>query len=73
MLLDTAYQRFFKRLSGKPHIKARHKFKSFTLKQTGWKLKDNRITLTLRKYDNVKWKRDFVSYHKDLFHFFKEI
>ena len=60
--IDTAYQRFFKKLGGRPHIKPRHKFKSFTLKQTGYKFKNNRITLTLRKYDNGKWKRDLVPY-----------
>lgn len=37
--LDTAYQRFFKRLSQRPprHKKVRQR-KSFTLKQAGWKL-----------------------------------
>ena len=60
--IDAAYVRFFKKLGGKPRIKPRHKFKSFTLKQAGWKLTDNRITITFRKYDNGKWKYDRVPY-----------
>ncbi|MYK16727.1 transposase [Candidatus Poribacteria bacterium] len=61
--IDAAYVRFFKKLGGKPHIKPRHKFKSFTLKQSGWKLKENRITITLRKWCNGnQWKRDPVPY-----------
>ena len=60
--IDAAYDRFFKKLGGRPCIKRRHKFKSFTLKQTGWSLKDNRITLTFRKWDNGKWCYDKVGY-----------
>ena len=60
--IDNAYQRFFKKLGGKPHIKPRHKFKSITLKQTGYKLINNRITLTFRKWDNGKWRYDKVPY-----------
>ncbi len=60
--IDNAYQRFFKKLGGKPHIKPRHKFKSVTLKQTGYKLTNNRITLTFRKSDKGKWRFDKVPY-----------
>ena len=54
--------RFFKKLGGRPKIKKRHKFRSFTLKQAGWSLKDNRMTLTFRKWDNGKWRYDKVAY-----------
>ena len=60
--IDAAYVRFFKKLGGKPKRKPRHKFKSFVLKQTGWSLKDNRITLTFRKWDAGKWRYDKVAY-----------
>ncbi len=61
--IDAAYQRFFKKQGGKPHIKPRHKFKSVTFRaQAGWKLSDNRITLTLRKYNRGKWRYDRVPY-----------
>ena len=60
--IDNAYQRFFKKLGRKPRIKPKHKFKSFTLKQSGWKIVENRITITLRKYDNGKWRYDRVPY-----------
>lgn len=36
--LDNAYQRFFKKKAGFPHFKKVKKYKSFTLKQAGWKL-----------------------------------
>ena len=61
--IDTAYQRFFNKLGGRPHIKARHKFKSITFPgHSGWKITDNRITVSLRKWDTGKWKRDPVAY-----------
>ena len=60
--IDNAYQRFFDKLGGKPHIKPRHKFKSITLKQTGYKLFNNRITLTFRQWENGKWRFDRVPY-----------
>ena len=67
--IDAAYQRFFKGLGGKPKIKKRHKFKSITFTQAGWKIEENRITVTLRNYDAGKWKRDPVPYtffkHRD--------
>ncbi|RKU33689.1 transposase [Candidatus Poribacteria bacterium] len=60
--IDAAYVRFFKKLGGRPHIKPRHKFKSFTLKQAGWSLKDNRLTLNFRKWDKEKWRHNKVPY-----------
>ena len=65
--IDAAYQRFFNKLGGRPHIKRKHKFKSITFPgHSGWHLKDNRITLTFRKYASGKWKLDRVpySFHK---------
>ena len=45
--IHLAYDRFFKKLGGRPHIKPRHKFKSITFPgPAGWSLKNNRITLT---------------------------
>ena len=63
--LDRAYQRFFNRLGGRPKIKKRHKFRSMTLRgQSGWQITNNRITLTLRKWnpDTRKWAFDRVPY-----------
>ena len=65
--IDKAYQRFFKKQGGKPHIKGRHKFKSITFPQkSGWSIEDNRITILFRKYENGKWKYDYVpfTFHK---------
>ena len=68
--IDAAYQGFFNKLGGRPHIKPKHKFKSFTLPgHSGWQLKDNRFTITFRKWDLGKWKPDRVPYsfykHRD--------
>ncbi len=63
--IDAAYQRFFNRLGGRPKIKKRHKFKSITLRgQSGWKITNNRITVTLRKWnpDTCEWTFDRVPY-----------
>ena len=61
--IDTAYQRFFNKLGGRPKIKKRHKFKSITFpSHAGWSLKNNRITLTFRKWDQGKWRFDRVAY-----------
>ncbi len=60
--IDNAYQRFFNKRGGNPHIKPEHKFKSITLKQTGFKLTDNRITLSFRQWDKGKWRFDKVPY-----------
>ena len=60
--IHAAYDRFFKKLGGRPKIKKQHKFKSFTLKQAGWKIAENRLTITLRKWQDSKWKLDRVPY-----------
>ena len=61
--IDAAYQRFFNKLGGRPHIKPSHKFKSITFPgASGWQLKDNRITITFRKWDDDQWKLDRVPY-----------
>ena len=69
--IHLAYDRFFKKLGGRPKIKRKHKFKSFTLKQAGWSLKDNRLTLNFRKWNNGKWRHDKVAYtlykHRDFY------
>ena len=63
--IDKAYVRFFKKLSGRPKIKKRHKFKSITYPgSAGWSLENNRITLTFRKWNPKTriWQFDKVSY-----------
>ena len=65
MRIDKAYDNFFKKLGGRPHIKPRHKFKSIAYPGTaGWSLFNNRITLTFRKWNpkTRKWQFDRVSY-----------
>ena len=55
--IDAGYQRFFNKLGDRPHIKPRHKFKSMTFPgSAGWKIKENRITITFRKWDSDKEK-----------------
>ena len=63
--IHRAYDRFFKKLGGKPKRKPRHKFKSITYPgHAGWFLKNNRITLTFRQWhpDTGKWQFDRVAY-----------
>ena len=63
--IDNAYDRFFKKLAGRPHIKPRHKFKSMTYPgSAGWSLYNNRITLTFRKWNpkTRKWQFDRIPY-----------
>ena len=63
--IDKAYQRFFNKLGGRPKIKKRSKFKSITFPGTaGWKIKDNRITITFRQWnpDTRKWSFDRVPF-----------
>ena len=65
MRIDSAYQRFFDKLGGRPHIKPRHKFKSITYPgPAGWKIEDNRITITFRKWnpETCKWQFDRVPF-----------
>ena len=53
--IHKGYDRFFKKLGGRPKIKKRHRFKSFTLKQSGWFLEvSNRLTLNFRKWDKPR-------------------
>ncbi len=53
--LDLAYQRFFKQQGGRPSFKKVKKYRSFTLKQAGWKLLDaNRIQILGKTYKFVK-------------------
>ena len=67
--IHLAYERFFKKIGGRPKIKKRHKFRSVTFKQSGWKITENCITVTFRKWNAGKWKRDPVPYtffkHRD--------
>ena len=61
--IDEAYDRFFNKLGGRPKIKKRHKFKSITFPgSAGWDLKNNRITITFRKWEEGKWRYDRVPY-----------
>ena len=63
--IHLAYDRFFKKLGGKPKRKPRHKFKSITYPgSAGWSLKNNRITLTFRRWNpqTCKWSFDKVPY-----------
>ena len=63
--IDKAYDNFLKKLGGRPKIKKRHKFKSITYPgEAGWSLKNNRITLTFRKWNpkTRKWQFDKVPY-----------
>ena len=53
--IDEAYERFLKKLGGRPKIKKQHKFKSVTFPgHAGWELKNNRITLTFREWNASK-------------------
>ena len=61
--IHLAYDRFLNKLSGRPKIKRKDKFKSVTYPgQSGWSLKNNRITITFRKWDKGKWRFDKVPY-----------
>ena len=65
MRIDKAYDRFFKKLGGRPKIKKCHKFKSITYPgSAGWHLKNNRIMITFRKWnpDTCKWQFDRVAF-----------
>ncbi len=46
---EKAYERFFNRQGGLPHFRKVQKFRSFTLKQAGWKLLDSE-----QKYGRVQ-------------------
>jgi len=66
--IDEAYVRFFKKLSGKPRRKPRHKFRSITFTQAGYALEDNRIRITFREWNDKKqiwsFKRIPFTFHK---------
>jgi len=60
---DEAYKRFFKKLAKRPpKFKKAKDFNSFVLKQAGWKIKDNVLTIgktkykfsKSREYENIK-------------------
>ncbi|MDE0013617.1 MAG: RNA-guided endonuclease TnpB family protein [Candidatus Poribacteria bacterium] len=77
--IDAAYQRFFDWAKtrkgtkvGRPYIKPKHKFKSFTFPgKAGWEIENNRITLTFRKWNtpHQRWSFDKVAFtffkHRD--------
>ena len=49
--VDDAYKRFFKKLAKRPpKFKRARNFTSFVLKQSGWKIEDNILTINKRKY-----------------------
>lgn len=61
--VDEAYKRFFKKLAKRPpKFKKAKDFSSFVLKQSGWKIKDNILTIgkvnykfsKSREYENIK-------------------
>ncbi|MEM9950434.1 MAG: transposase [Chloroflexota bacterium] len=57
--LDKSYQMFFKKQGGRPSFSKVKKYRSFTLKQAGWKLlSSNKIRLGKHNYKYVK--------HRDL-------
>ena len=63
--IDKAYDRFFKKLGGRPRIKKQHKFKSLTYPSSaGWSLSNNRITLSFRKWNpkTRQWQFDRIPY-----------
>ena len=67
--IDDAYDRFFKKLGGRPKLKKRHKFKSITYPgHAGWELKNNRITLTFREWNAYRHRWSFrkipYTFHK---------
>ena len=56
---DEAYKRFFKKLAKRPpKFKKAKDFNSFVLKQAGWKIKDNVLTIGKTKYKFSK-SRDY--------------
>jgi putative transposase len=63
--LDEAYMRFFKKQGGFPRFKKVKKFKSFVLKQAGWKLHDEQPSKKYRKIRIGQKIYKFV-YHRQL-------
>ena len=67
--IHKAYQRFFNKQGGRPHIKPKHKFKSITFPGvSGWQIEDNHITITFREWGELKrkwhFKRIAFTFHK---------
>ena len=63
--INTAYQRFFNKLGGRPHIKRKDKFKSMTFPgESGWNIEGNRVSINLKKWNETthKWQNHFVPY-----------
>ena len=57
--VDEAYRRFFKGLAKRPpKFKKARNFNSFVLKQSGWKIEDNVLTIQKRRYKFSK-SRDY--------------
>ena len=57
--VDDSYKRFFKKLAKRPpKFKKARNFNSFVLKQSGWKINNNVLTIQNRKYKFSK-SRDF--------------
>jgi putative transposase len=53
--LDKSYQKFFAKQGGRPSFKKVKQYRSFTLKQSGWKLLEgNKVQLLGRTYKFVK-------------------
>jgi putative transposase len=55
--VDLVYKRFFKKLSQRPpKFKKAKNFNSFVLKQSGWKIENNILTINKKKYKFSKSK-----------------
>ncbi len=70
--IDTAYDRLFRGLGGRPYIKRRDKFRSLTYPgKAGWHIDGNRIRVSFRYWceKKRKWRMDYVWYtfhkHRD--------
>ena len=70
--IHKAYERFFNKLGGRPHIKAKHKFKSITFPGvSGWQIENNHVITTFREWDaeKRKWIRKPIAFtfhkHRD--------
>lgn len=63
--LDRAFGGFFRRLktrqqAGYPRFQGRDRYDSFTFKQTGWKVKDGRLSLRGIGAVQVRWSREVL-------------
>lgn len=58
--LDLAYKRFFKRLAKRPpKFKKAKNFNSFVLKQSGWSLDENKLTINKKHHFKFTKSRDY--------------